>query len=65
MMERPTTCLWEKEYKSNMRTWCRWNIEQSSIDNLQEFMTSFMHSERGRVNPQTIIDAWNEVKECT
>lgn len=64
-MKRPTTDLWEKTYREDMKAWCRWNIEQSPIDNLQEFMRSFMQSERGRVNPQTIIDAWNEVKECT
>lgn len=44
-----------------MKAWCRYNIEQSSVDNLQEFMRGFMQSERGRMNPQTIIEAWNEI----
>lgn len=61
-MKRPTTALWEKTYREDMKAWCRYNIEQSPIDNLQEFMRSFMQSERGRMSPQTIIDAWNEIK---
>lgn len=62
-MKRPTTGLWEKSYRDDMKAWCRYNIEQSCVDNLQSFMRSFMQSERGRMNPQTIIDTWNELAD--
>lgn len=60
MMKRPTTALHEKSYSADMKTWCRYNIEQSKVDNLQEFMRSFMRQEKGKMSPQNIIDAWNE-----
>lgn len=60
-MERPSTNLWEKTYRSDMLEWCRWNVHNTTIDNLPEFMRWFMQQERGKMNPQNIIDTWNEI----
>lgn len=57
-MERPKTALWEKSYRKDMQDWCEWNIRNTTIDNLPEFMRWFMQQERGLMNPKTIIDAW-------
>lgn len=57
-MERPSTNLWEKTYRQDMLAWCQWNVDNTTIDNLPEFMRWFMQQERGKMNPQNIIDAW-------
>lgn len=58
-MERPETDLWEKSYRQDMLDWCEWNVRNTMIDNLPEFMRWFMRQERGKMNPQYIKDAWN------
>jgi hypothetical protein len=59
-MERPTTALHDKNYRADMKAWCRYNLDHSDFDSLDEFMRSFMRQEKGRISPQNIIDAWNE-----
>jgi hypothetical protein len=61
-MERPETDLWEKSYRQDMLDWCTWNVRNTKIDNLPEFMRWFMQQERGKMNPQYIIDAWQETQ---
>jgi hypothetical protein len=59
-MERPTTALWDKSYRQDMLDWCTWNVSNTKIDNLPEFMRWFMQQENGKMNPQYIKDAWEK-----
>lgn len=59
-MKRPSTDLWEKSYRQDMQDWVEWHINNTQIDNLNDFMRWFMQYSKGRMNPQTIINAWNE-----
>lgn len=62
-MDRPMVALWDKNYGSEMRKWVEWHVENSGIDNLEEFMKGFMRFARGTINPQTIKDVWREWDE--
>lgn len=62
-MKRPDTALWDKQYKENMKEWCKYNIRESGVDNLKDFMRSFMQSERGCMSPVTIQKAWDEIQK--
>jgi len=61
-MERPQTDLWEKSYRQDMLDWCEWNVSNTEIDNLPEFMRWFMQKENGKMNPQSIIQAWEKIR---
>lgn len=60
-MNRPKTDLWEKSYRQDMQEWVEWHITHTAIDNLSDFMQMFMRYSNGRMNPQTIIDAWEKL----
>lgn len=46
-MERPTVALWDKNYGSEMRSWVEWHVQNTTIDNLEEFMRGFIQFSRG------------------
>lgn len=58
-MERPSVCLWEKDYPVKMKEWVVWHVEHTDIDNKKDFVRWFMQYSRGHISPQTVIEAWD------
>lgn len=65
MMDKPDVDLWEKDFLPKMKEWVIWHVEHTELDNLKEFMGFFMKMSRGKMNPKTIEEAWNESKRRT
>lgn len=59
-MERPIVNMWEKDYAEKHREWVYWHAERSEIDNKKDFVRWFMQYSKGRMSPQTVIEAWDE-----
>lgn len=57
-MKKPDVALWDKDYKAKMREWVVWHVENTTVDNLEEFMREFMKMSRGQMNPQIIKEIW-------
>lgn len=59
-MNRPTTDLWEKTFRQDMRDWVKWHAERTEIDNKKDFVRWFMQYSQGKMNPQTVMEAWDD-----
>lgn len=58
-MERPIVDMWEKDYAEKHKQWVIWHVNNTEIDNKKDFVRWFMQYSKGRVNPQTVIEAWD------
>ena len=58
-MNKPEVGLWDKEYPIKMREWVVCHVENTEIDNLDDFMRFFMQYSRGQMNPQIVKEVWN------
>lgn len=61
-MERPTLALWDKGFAQAMYDWCKWHVDNTDIDNRDDFVKFFMRKMNGKMNPQTIKDIWEFTK---
>jgi len=60
-MNKPDTPLHDRNYADDWKSWIVEYLKVQEFDSIEQAMRSVMKEARGLINPNWVVEAWNEV----